>query len=1582
MSIDNRIVSMQFNNSQFERGVATSMNTLQGLKKGLDMSGSTKGLESIGDATKRISFDGLSSGIDAVKLKFSALQVIAITALANISNSAINTGKQLISSLTIDPIMDGFREYETQMNAIQTIMANTSAKGTTLDEVKDSLAELNTYSDKTIYNFTEMTRNIGTFTAAGVDLKTSTAAIKGIANLAAVSGSNSQQASTAMYQLSQALASGTVKLMDWNSVVNAGMGGEVFQNALKETARAHGVAIDDMITSEGSFRETLQKGWLTSDVLTETLSKFTGDLNESQLKTMGYTDEQIKGIIKMGVTANDAATKVKTITQLMDTLKEAVGSGWAQTWQTVFGDFEEAKVLFTNVSNVIGGMIGVTSEARNEMLKGWKDLGGRTALIDSIKNAFDGVMGVVQSFTSAFRDIFPATTSVQLFSLTAGLKQLTSTFKLSDTNLENLKSTFKGIFAILDIGKTILSAVFNAAVTLFGGVGELGSSILGVTGSFGEWLVALDNTIKKSDVFNKVLQTLALVIKEGFSGVKFIFDSVVEGITKFFSIISEQINFPGFEDFHSFLELIGKRITSVGDEVGSMKGIVSTTFGAMGKAISNSKMGELLMTIWETVKMVSKGVGVLLGKMADTITDSFSDANFSGILDVIAGISIGGIALAVSKFLKSITEPLQGLQGMLDGVTGILDGVRGSFEAYQQNLKAGILLKLALSIGILAASIVAISLIDSDKLVSSLAAIGTLFTQLLVAMKLYSMIGEFKGKVIKSGVVMLMMATSILILSSAMKKLASLDWNGLAKGMVGVAALAGTLVGSAKLLSMGSGSMIKGSLGIVVFAVAIKVLASACTDLSKLGWEELTKGLIGVGVLLAEISLFLNTAKFSLKATSTAIGIVILAGAMKILASACKDFGDLSWESIAKGLVSIGLLLTEMSIFTKTTGNAKNVISTGLSLVLIASAMKILASAMQDFGNLSWESIAKGLVAMGVALLEITVAVNLMPKDMITKATGLVVMAVALKLIASALKDMGDMSWESIAKGLVAMGGSLAILAIGLKAMNGTITGSAALLVAAIALAILAPTLAMLGAMSWSNIIKGLVALAGVFVILGVAALVLAPLIPAILGLSVALLLLGISVLAIGVGLAALAIAFGLLATTTSTGATAIVAALGIIIIGVAALIPAVLEKLGEGVLAFCKVLVDGIPAISEAVITIVKAVVKCLIEVIPTITDGVFTILNSILDSLIKWAPTIAQKVVDIIIILLKVLSDNVEKFVKAGVDIVLGFIKGVSDKISTIIDAGFNLLLSFINGMTDGINKNTPKLITAMNGLTRALIKAAVDILVGSVKNFLGLGGDLINGLVSGIAGKKVNVFESIGDLMTKCKTKIKDFIGDFIEAGANVISGFVEGITSKIGAVVDAGSSLGRKALDAAKKALDSHSPSREFKKLGSFSGEGYIIGLESYNSKVADAGKNMGNNAIESMSNAISGISEIVNSNIDSQPVITPVLDLTDIQNGSKQLYSMIDKTYGYGIDGSVNSANSIANTIPNKQLLNDNVITNDNVKTKNSNIQNISKSPTTIQLVLQNGRAIAEFIVDDIDNLMGTKNKIAGRMIGG
>lgn len=1368
-TVDERVVEMRFDNKQFEQNIQTSLSSLDKLKRSLNLEGAAKGLETVNDAAQKCNMSPLTNAVETVRVRFSALEVMAITALQNITNSALAAGKNLVSAFTIDPIKSGFEEYETQINAVQTILANTSSKGTTLDQVNNALDELNHYADMTIYNFTEMTRNIGTFTAAGVDLDTSVAAIKGIANLAAVSGSNSQQASTAMYQLSQALAAGTVKLQDWNSVVNAGMGGQVFQDALKETAKVHGIAIDEMIKDEGSFRETLSKGWLTSDILTETLAKFTGDLNEDQLRTMGYTDDQIKSIMEMGKTANDAATKVKTFTQLFDTLKEAAQSGWTQSWEIIVGDFEEAKELLTEVSDTFSAVINASSDARNKMLQDWKDLGGRTMMIEAVKNVFEGLVSVAKPVREAFNEIFPPMTGKQLAEITERIRDLTAKFKMGEESSKNLKNTFKGVFAVLDI-------VGQAFKAVAGGVGELiglflpaGNGVLSLTGSFGEYLVKLDETVKKTDVFGKAVSMVVDIVKTAITFVK----TAGEKVKEFGKTAGEKFDFPGFELFHSFLERVHDRMAQIGDGAGKMKSGVIVAFEMMGEALEKCKFLKVMEALWTAVKVIAGGIADAVGTMMGTLAEKLGNADFSGVLDVLNSIAVGGIALSISKFLKSVTEPLEGLNGVLEGVTGILDGVRGCFEAYQTNLKAGTLLKIGAAIALLAGSIVAISLIDSDKLSASLGAITVLFANLLGAMTIFNKISSDTGKVAKACTAMIAMSVAVSILAGALKKVSDLDWGELARGLVGIAGLTTIVVASSKAMASGQKQVMKGATSLIIFGAAIKILASACRDLSKLQWDELGRGLTGVGVLFAEIAVFLRVAKFNGKMLSTATGIVILAAAMKVLASACKDFGQMEWSEIGKGLAGIGGLLAELAIFTNLAGNAKHVMSTGMALITIGAAMKILASAVKDFGQLQWDEIGRGLTAMGVALAEVAIAVKLMPKNMIGIGTGLVIVGGALEIIANCMSKFGGMQWEEIGRGLTVMGWALAELAISLNFMKGTLGGSAALLVASGALAVLAPVLSILGALSWEAIVKGLISIAGAFTIIGVAGAVLTPLVPTILALSGAFALIGVGVLTIGTGLlaagtglSALAIGFTALATAGAAGATAIVAALTVIVTGIAGLIPAVLTKVGEGIIAICKVIAAGAPAIGEAVKAVVLTLIDVFVSCVPQLADGALQLVVGVLAALVTYTPQIVDLAFKFLIGILDGIASNLPSLIKAGVDVLVAFFAGIVDALRGI-DTG--ALLKGIAG------------IGLLSAIMLAL-SATASLVPGAMVGILGMGAVVAEmalvlaavGILSKLPGLSWLIGEG-GKLLQGIGTAIGQFVG-------GIVGGFMSGVSSQ--------------------------------------------------------------------------------------------------------------------------------------------------------------------------------------------------------
>lgn len=1350
-TIDERVVEMRFDNKQFESNVQTSLSTIEKLKKSLDMDGATKGLKSIDSAAKKVDMSGLGSAVETVKTRFSALEVMAVTALANITNSVVNTGKQMLRSLTIEPIADGFNEYELTLNAIQTTMAGT---GKTAKEVETQLKKLDEYADKTVYSSADMFNNLPKFTNAGVEIEQATTAMVGIANATALAGGDARQASIAFYNLGQAIGTGYLSRMDYNSINNAGIATMEWKNQMVEAALAAGTlteagdglykAGNKTFTLQQLFIDGLQEQWATTDVMMKVFQD--------------YGDETTE----IGAKAYSAAQDLRTFSMMMDSLKATAGTGWKDTWQILFGDLDEAKELWTELGNVIGGFISAQADARNEMLQGWKDLGGRTKLIEALKNAFEGVQSVIKPIYEAFREIFPPTTAQQLYDITENLRKFTANLKLSDTASANLKSTFKGLFAILDIVKQAFSAIFTAIRPLFGGFGTLGDGILGFTGGIGNAIVAFDEFIKTSGAFQKVGEGIATVIQ-----------TIMTALSTLKNKIKEKFESANFEVFHSLLERIHERMTQVGEAAGEMKSGVIVAFEVIGEALANCQFVQLLSAVWNAVKTIGSGIVKILGELGSSLAKNLGEANFSGIIDLLNGISFGAIAVGITKFVGTFRKAIEDIGSFKESFIGILDSVRGCFEAYQTQLQAGTLLKIASAIAILTASLIALSLVDSEKLNVALGAITVLFAELLASMAVFNKISGQATGVMKSVTAMLGIATAVLILASALKKIADLDAKQLTTGLIGVAGLTTMMVAAAKAMSSNSKTIIKGATQMVIFAAAIKILASVCEQLAKLDWNQLAKGLVGVGVLLAEVSLFLRTAKFSGKSITTATGIVILSAAIKVLASACKDFGEMKWEEIGKGLASIAVLLAEVTAFTKLTGNAKHVISTGVALVAIGAAMKIFASAVKDFSGMQWDEIARGLVAMAGALAAVTIAVNFMPKSMIGIGTGLIAVSAALLILANALNQMGSMSWEEIAKGLITLGGAMAILAIGLNAMTGTLAGSAALLVAASALLVLTPVLAILGAMSWSSIVKGLVTLAGAFAILGVAGAVLTPLVPSILALSGSLALIGVAVVGIGAGLAlagaglsALAVGLTALAAAGTAGATAIVASLTVIITGVAALIPAIVAKIGEAIVEFCKVIADSAGAIGEAVKAVVLMLVDVLVECVPAIADGALKLIAGVLEALVEYTPSIVDSIFQFLIAVLEGVAKNLPGLIQAAIDVLMAFFSGIVDALKGI---DTETLLKGIVGIG---------LLAAI----MAALSAVAALVPGAMLGVLGMGAVIAElalvlaavGALAQIPGLNWLINEG-GNLLQGIGTAIGKFVG-------GIVGGFMSGVSSQ--------------------------------------------------------------------------------------------------------------------------------------------------------------------------------------------------------
>jgi tape measure domain-containing protein len=1328
-TIDDKVVAMSFESSKFESGVNKTLLSLDKLKAALTFKGATKGFDDVNKAAKGIELGHIGHAVDDIRAKLGYMSVAALTIFANIAKQAVQAGAQFAKAFTLDPIISGFQEYAINLNAIQTILANTQASGATLKDVNKALLDLNRYSDKTIYNFAQMAKNIGTFTAAGVDLDTSTQAIKGIANLAALSGSNAEQASTAMYQLSQAIASGKVSLMDWNSVVNAGMGGTVFQRALAQTAEKMGTLEKGAVDLVGpmknvsihgeSFRNSLaaapgKDSWLTSKVLTNTLKQFTGDLSDAELAAQGFSKAEIMAIQKQAKTAMLAATQVKTLTGVLDVAKETAQSGWAQTWQLVFGDFGEAKKTFTNLSNTINGFINANADARNKVLGDWKKLGGRTVLITGIKNAFHALIDVIKPIRDAFRDIFPAKTGQDLYDLTVRFRDFTEALKPSPETIDNLRRTFRGLFAALDIVKQIVGGVIGVFVRLLHPVGEAAGGFLGFTGSVGDFIVKIDEALKKGDGLKNFFDGLGDILEKPLE----ILGKLREALSNLFSGFFSGAFSGQMDDMTGAISPFQKALQTVNE---AFDNFIDSLGGA----------DKVIQTVLETFASVAKEIGPALG-------EAFANMNFEAILAVIRTGLFAGLVLMFKNFFgkgSAITQLTQGFGGgILKNISGSFSALQGSMVAMQQNIKAKTLKEIAIAIALLSASVVALSFVNPERLKSALTAMTVGFGQLLGAMAILTAVGKTSG-------------------------------------FIKIPFIASSLI---------------------LLAGAILVLSASVVILSMLSWEKLLKGLVGVGVLLAVIS----AASIPLSANASGmiragIGITAMAVGINLLAIAVAILGNMDVSTLAKGLgaiaIALGLIAGAMHIM------PKGMVLQAAALILIAGAIGMLAGAVALFGTMSWETIAKGMGSIAAALLIIAGAMRLMPTNMVLQAAGLVLIAIALQGIARAVGVMGGMSAEEIAKGLGTLAGALLILAGAMQIMQGAIGGAVALGIVAGGIALLVPALVALGSLSWQSIIKGLVALAAAFVIIGAAGLLLTPAVPALLGLGVALLLIGAGLALAGAGIALIGIGLSAIAVAGPTAVGILVAAFKELVQGLTENAKLLVLGLLEVVQAFA----DTAPEFAEAIVKIIGTMLEAIIQLVPRLVVLINILIKAFLGILAANQDKIIQAGFDLLLALLEGIRNNIGPIVDVAVEIINNFIDGIIKNMNTILAAGVKLIVAFLKGISNNLGKVVSGAIEVLtkflSGIANNLSKVAtaglsvVTKFLKAISNNLGkivrAGTDLIVNLIKGIGNAGPRLVTAAVNAMTKFIHAISQNAVKLADEGAQAIINFLNGVADVI-------------------------------------------------------------------------------------------------------------------------------------------------------------------------------------------------------
>ena len=1115
--VEERVVEMQFDNKQFESNVKESMSTIERLKQKLRFEGATKGLETLNKTVKKVDLTGLSSSADAVAVKFSAMQVAATTAMANITNSAIQTGRRVVKAFTLDPILTGFSEYETQINAVQTILANTQHEGATLDQVNAALNELNKYADQTIYNFTEMTRNIGTFTAAGTGLNKSVTAIKGIANLAAVSGSTSMQASTAMYQLSQALAAGKVQLMDWNSVVNAGMGGKVFQDALKRTAANFGYNVDEMIEKWGSFRETLSReGWLTADVLTETLTQISGAYTEADLIAQGYTEQQAKDIVQLAETAVDAATKVKTFSQLYDTLKEAAQSGWTQTWQLIVGDFEEAKSTLTEFSEYFGNIINASSEARNALLKGalaskWSQVMEKLTIKTEDFNAELQLSAKYAGYNvdAMVKEYGSVEAALQKGAISSDILRNTI-HRMSIYQLENVGYTEEQAKAIRrlayeaenadsPISKLIEDIAKPSGRELL--FDSLKNSLKGVAKLFG----AVKNAW--ADVFPPATSEQIYAIIENlnkFTKSLIMSDDTADKVTRtlrgLFSILDIVTTLAGggfklaFKLANGFLDLFGTNLLDVTANIGDL--------------IYEARQ---FFTIKNLIEEFTYVLEEFFGVGEDTI-EGFKKGLKDGItsipeimVDIVTGL------INKAKELLGIHSPStvmfdigkNTLLGFIDGIKSVASTLLGLIKIVINmviNFIKDADLSSVISIGISAGLLYTVKkLVGAVETLAAplegfgdlLSGVGSALTNFGKGFKKWgaSKLWEARANALRS------FALAIVVLVGALYLLSVMDEDKLKKSLFAMAALAGILaVLSASIGQFGgkgaisfagfSASLVAISAAILIMSASLKVLSSIDTTAA---FQAVGMMALIIGGMVAFIKGFsmLSNADGPLKGAgrtllTMTLSIALMVGVIKLASM-------LRLEDVLYGLsvVAAFALFIKGLVYAMSYGKDTQIAKIGGTLIAITVALGLMVVVMKLIGTLTLGEFLKGVGVVAAYLLFVGVLVSILKagkeQDIIKVGGTLIAVSAAILLMTAAIFLASRLSPESLKKGIAAVGAFTVFMAAFIQVTKlgkgkQIAKASTTLIAMSVAVGILAGVTLLLGLISVPHLKKGIVA--------------------------------------------------------------------------------------------------------------------------------------------------------------------------------------------------------------------------------------------------------------------------------------------------------------------------------------------------------------------------------------------------------------------------------------------------------------------------------------------------------------------------
>lgn len=1647
--IDSRILEMVFKNKQFEDGVSDSIKSLEKLDRSLDKidgNGTSAAMDKIGNVCGQVS------------QKFSALEVLATGALLNIGAKAADIGMDLAKSLSVEQIGKGWDKFNDKTTAMQTIMNNAhkeNGEAYTIAEVNKEMEKLNWFTDETSYNFTDMVSNIGKFTSMGKGLEDSVTAMQGISVWASASGQGVQEASRAMYNLSQAMGVGALKLQDWKSIQNANMATEQFKEQAMESAVALGSLekkLDETTgkykyfikgtqeeVSTAAFDQTLSEGWLDSNVLMDTLKeygKFADELNKMVTMTgmeatqivndnSGLLKEYEKAADKMAFltdyvekenivfedesyTIEDlaaaldklnseefalskkafkAAQEAKTLTEAIDATKDAVSTGWMNIFEQIFGNYEEAKAVWSQLAEDLYGIFTPFTESILDTLKAWRELddfegamGTREDLFNSLHMLltvlFDldsEVTSIAGIFHDAWQEIFPSSAESNALKLATVIdnfhKGILTFRRVIADNAENIGNVFKGIFSVLKVAKTLIGGVFRVAKASIQTITRgLDGDLMSTLGNLGERLynfntelvpkieAFFDNIVDKIDYFRRMLRSFARggidlnwadvtstwktdkiaavaqaigILREKMVSLKDSITKTVGSIRTIWKSFSARENLFGkfsFEDITKETLPLRKALMIVYVALQKLKGAFKTiaeTFAKVrdimkGSEPDLSKSLEKPKTVAEALKKTISGVGDAFGKLVDKISSTKTDEGTLGKLIKFFG-NLWKIIKAVGKVVKGLFDAI------LDGFNGVMDNM--SVETIMDLIKSGVVVAIITKISKAFKSFFGI--IDGGG--QLFGGLNDLFEGLQDSLENFN-----KGQNVK---LLKQIAVSVLILVASLLLLSTIEAEDLASGILTIGLLMAELSGFLILTSKYAGEtkkMRNAGKMLTSMATSLLILALAAKIMASVDAASMDRALISLSILLIEMTgVAIVLSKFGGKAKTQATALLGMAAAMIILALAVKLFGMIDPEELKQGLAAIALIFGEVALFMIALKKGGNMISTAFSMILLATAMNIMAGAVKNFGEMGTEELIQGLIGLGVALGEMVVALLLLSDEkVLAGAAAMAIVAAAMLAMVPVVTAFAATKPENLAKSMLTLFVVMGEMVAALLLLDNpkVLAGAAAMGIVAAAMLALTPAIVAFSLLSWEGLAKALITLAGVMVIFVGSMMLLSTIGPVVLAAAAAFLLFGVGVLAIGAGVLLLSAGISALMAVGSGAIALMTSLVGVIIEA----IPLLIEAVGMGIVALILAIAESIDAIVQAVTIIITAILGAIAEIIPSVLNiiglliegvlkilvdntptfmewlgqlirglfdileenipRVFTLINEVLDGLLvlitEYIPAFAKAALDVLVALLKEIESHIEDVVATALGIVAAFLRGIADGIPGVIDAGFKIVIAFIQGLADAIRNNNEDLFNAIYDLLEAVVEAIINFFTGAWKRVKQAGKDLMSsGFIQGMKDKIDKIKDVVGDIVDKIKNWFKNKWEDMKEIGGNLIEGLKSGMKATGDKIKDTVTDVAGKVTGWFKNIFGIESPSKVFAEMGKYNMLGLAKGFVDNENLTETAAERVGEDTMDAFEKAMSDVYDRLDTEMDMNPTITPVLDMSQIQNGARNLGSM-------------------------------------------------------------------------------------------